>query len=265
MTDYDPADNASKCYDLAISTMREKLESFRKEVIGDCTLYLGDCREILPLLPKVDAVVTDPPYGVQLGKDGPTSIGKTAYASYDDTVENLSAVCVPVIEEAVRLFGRVVLTPGNSNFGLYPKPAALGTIFNPAGAGFCSWGFTTSQPILYYGKDPHGASKLPQSIQSTETVDKNGHPCPKPIKLMTWLVHRASLVGETILDPFMGSGTTGVACVKLGRKFIGCEIDPGYFAIACKRIRDAYAQPDFFVEQTRREKPEQLSLMGEAE
>jgi hypothetical protein len=62
--DYDAADNSRKCYDLAIDTMRQKLESFRKERIGDCTLYLGDCREILPLLPKVDAVVTDPPYGI---------------------------------------------------------------------------------------------------------------------------------------------------------------------------------------------------------
>ena len=66
---------------------------------------------------------------------------------------------------------------------------------------------------------------------------------------MRWLVSRASIDGETILDPFMGSGTTGVACVKLGRRFIGIELDPDYFDIACERIRKAYDQPDMFVEQ----------------
>lgn len=230
----------------------------RIETIGDATLYLGDCREILPTLGKVDAVVTDPPYGVRLGEDGPTSIGKTAYASFEDTPENVRAVCVPVVEDCIRLFGRVVLTPGARNFRAYPEPTELGSIFNPAGAGFSRWGFTTSQPILYYGKDPHGQSKKPQSIQSTETSEKNGHPCPKPIKLMEWMVDRASLAGQTILDPFMGSGTTGVACAKLGRKFIGIEIEPKYFDIACKRIDDAYKQPRLFAEPAPKPKQEAL-------
>jgi len=221
----------------------------RVETIGDCTLYEGDCREILPTLGKVDAVVTDPPYGVDLGDDGPTAIGKTAYASFKDTAENVRAVCVPVIEDCIRLVGRVVLTPGIRNCHAYPPPTEMGSIYNPAGAGFSRWGFTTSQPILYYGKDPHGASKKPQSLQSTETSEKNGHPCPKPIRLMGWLVWRASLAGETVLDPFMGSGTTGVACVKLGRKFIGIELEPKYFDIACSRIEQAYRQPDLFVAQ----------------
>lgn len=242
----------------------------RKEIIGDCTLWLGDCREILPTLDKVDAVVTDPPYGVRLGEDGPTAIGKTSYASFEDTPENVKSICIPAIEDCIRLFGRVVLTPGVRNVFSYPEPAELGSIFNPAGAGFSRWGFTCAQPILYYGKDPHGASKLPQSLQSCETSEKNGHPCPKPIKLMQWLVRRASLDGETVLDPFMGSGTTGVACAKLGRKFIGIEIEPKYFDIACKRIEDAYKQGDFFVE---RPKPavqeaidfESVSQCGEGE
>ena len=198
----------------------------REVQIGDCRLLLGDCLEILPLLGNVDAVVTDPPYGVNLGKDGPTSIGKTAYASFDDTPEYVLEVAVEAIKMCIG-GPRIMMTPGNRNAFLYPKPDELGCIFNPAGAGFSRWGFTTSQPILYYGKDPHGKSKKPHSIQSTETVEKNGHPCPKPIRLMKWMVQRASLDGETILDPFMGSGTTGVACVKLGRKFIGIEIASG--------------------------------------
>lgn len=224
------------------------------------TLYLGDCREILPTLGKVDAVVTDPPYGVNLGKDGPTAIGKTAYESFVDTPENVRNVCVPVIKECIRLFGRAVLTPGNQNCFAYPQPAEIGAIFNPAGAGFSRWGFTTSQPILYYGKDPHSPSKKPQAIYSTELSEKNGHPCPKPFKLMRWLVERASLPGETVLDPFMGSGTTGVAAINLGRQFVGIELEPKYFDIACKRISDALKQPDMFIEKPKPAKQEALEL-----
>jgi DNA modification methylase len=69
-----------------------------------------------------------------------------------------------------------------------------------------------------------------------------GHPCPKPLKFVKWLIKKGSKEGDTILDPFMGSGTTGVACVQTGRNFIGCEIDPGYFKIAEKRIHDAQQQ-----------------------
>ncbi len=90
-----------------------------------------------------------------------------------------------------------------------------------------------------------------------------GHPTEKPLPLMQWCVGMVD--GETILDPFMGSGTTGVACVKLGRKFIGIEIDEGYFNIACKRIRDAYNQPDMFVEAAKTAPPKQLDLMEAAE
>jgi len=92
------------------------------------------------------------------------------------------------------------------------------------------------------------------------------HPTQKPVDVMKWCIeHIPEPHNKTILDPFMGSGTTGVACVKLGRKFIGIEIDPGYFDIACKRIKDAYAQPDMFVEQSKTEPPRQLDLMEAAE
>ena len=86
------------------------------------------------------------------------------------------------------------------------------------------------------------------------------HPTQKPLALLSWCIEKLPDNAHTILDPFMGSGTTGVACVKLGRKFIGIEIEPKYFDIACKRIRDAYAQPDFFVAPPA-PKPEQLSLL----
>src|SRR5690606_28959461 len=87
------------------------------------------------------------------------------------------------------------------------------------------------------------------------------HPTQKPVALMQWcLTHIPT--AQTILDPFMGSGTTGVACVKMGRKFIGIEIDEGYFEIACERIRKAYAQPDMFIEAAKAEQPKRESLFG---
>jgi len=77
--------------------------------------------------------------------------------------------------------------------------------------------------------------------------DGKGHPTQKPIEVMCWCIERLPDGANTILDPFMGSGTTGVACAKLGRKFIGIEIEPKYFDIACRRIEAAYAQPDMFI------------------
>lgn len=225
--------------------------NFRVEHLAEgVTLHLGDCRDILPHLPKVDAVVTDPPYGVELGKWKSHRVGNRPYESFDDTPDNVVRSIVPVITQLRENGQRMLVTPGTRCAWAYPNPDELGAIFFPAGAGFSRWGFTCSQPILYYGKDPHPpTNKRPNSVECTENSEKNGHPCPKPAGLMRWLVHRASLSGETILDPFMGSGTTGVAAVKLGRKFIGIEIEPKYFDIACRRISEALKQPDMFIEK----------------
>ena len=221
----------------------------RVEQIGAATLYCGDSRDLIPTLTCVDAVITDPPYGVNLGSGANSSSTKTAYASFDDTPENVSAVCVPIIRSCVERFGRVALTPGVKNMFAYPKPSHVGSFFYPSGAGCNSWGFSCWQPIFYYGKDPFGGKgSRPDSKESCESAEKNGHPCPKPIGQMKWLLNRASLPDETVLDPFMGSGTTGVAAVQMGRKFIGIEREPKYFDIACKRIEDAQRQGDFFVE-----------------
>jgi site-specific DNA-methyltransferase (adenine-specific) len=223
----------------------------KKVVIGSAELYLGDCLEILPTLGKVDAVVTDPPYGVGYVGSATrhSAIEENGYIRFEDTPENVLAICVPAIELARKIAGRVCLTPGIRNARLYPVPDGEGVIWYPSGANCGPWGFVTHQPIFYYGKCPFlatGQGSMPTGFQSTEAVEQNGHPCPKPIRQMTWLVRRASIAGETICDPFMGSGTTGVACAKLGRKFIGIEIEPRYFDIACKRIKEAHRQLDLF-------------------
>ena len=100
-------------------------------------------------------------------------------------------------------------------------------------------------------------------IANPYTGDTKGHPAPMPYRLASDHIETWTVKGETVLDPFMGSGTTGVACVKLGRKFTGIEIDEAYFDIACERIRKAYAQPDFFVEAPKHPDPKQESMAGE--
>ena len=209
------------------------------------TIYHGDCRDVLPSLDVSGLVlVTDPPYGVGfVGKNTKhTTRREDAYASFEDTPENIEAIIVPVVTELVASCKRAVLTPGIRNMFRYPKPDAVGTIFYPSGAGLSPWGFTCSQPIFYYGKDPYlatGQGHRPDSFSTTESAQDNGHPCPKPIKTMRWLVQKASLPGDVILDPFMGSGTTLRAAKDLGRRAIGIEIEERYCEIAAKRLQQA--------------------------
>jgi hypothetical protein len=146
---------------------------------------------------------------------------------------------VEVVESWLRPEGRAVVTPGVKNRERYPRPTHLGAIFYPSGAGMGPWGFTCWQPIHFYGPDPYledGKGSRPDSFSTTEAAEQNGHPCPKPIGTMKWLVERVSRPGETILDPFMGSGTTLRAAKDLGRKAIGIEIEEKYCEIAAERL-----------------------------
>lgn len=204
----------------------------------DVTLYCGDCLEVLPTLEanSVDAVVTDLPYA-----------NATQYGEYEDTVKNLNSLIESTLPELRRIASVVTITCGVANIHFYPKPDWVLSWVSPAGTGSGPWGFCCWQPILAYGKDPylqHGLGRRPDTLIKTFRSNKNDHPCPKPTEFMKWLVARCTAnENDTVLDPFMGSGTTGVACVKTGRKFIGIEIDQGYFDIAVKRIKEAQMQP----------------------
>jgi site-specific DNA-methyltransferase (adenine-specific)/modification methylase len=216
--------------------------------------------DILPTLDKVDAVITDPPYGI--GKRSGTiskERNKNNYISFEDTSENIKNNIVPRFEFALKKASRALITPGGKCFSFYPAPKDLGMIYQPAAVGMTHWGRTTCQPIYFYGNDPKvGKTIKPIHYILTESPEKNGHPCPKPINFMKWCVDRVSLNNETILDPFMGSGTTGVAAIQMGRKFIGIEREPKYFDIACKRIEQATRQDDMFIKHS---KPEQVALL----
>jgi site-specific DNA-methyltransferase (adenine-specific) len=215
-------------------------------------LILGDCREKLAGLPHVDSVVTDPPYGVEL-KEKTSRYSKTHKTeSYTDDPEIVKNVVLPLLAAVREISSCVVVTCGIRRMMDYPQPDSIGTIFSPGAGGCDKWGFGCNNPILYYGKCPYLRARKggrPNSFVSNAANPYRGseckieHPCPKPLVWMKWLVERASLPGQTVLDPFMGSGTTGVACILLGRKFIGIEKEPKYFAIAQKRIADALGRP----------------------
>ncbi len=223
-----------------------------KVVIGNAELYLGDCMDVFPTLGKVDAVITDPPYGTGTSKKSglrKSTIAKSDYEGFFDSLENVIDNVIPAIQVCIDKFGRVALTCGFKAMWHYPKPSHVGSFQYGAGTTvMSSWGPALWQPILFYGKDPKQGTLTPDSFQGCNDSDRDtNHPCPKPLKSWKRLVERASLAGETILDPFMGSGTTGVAAVQMGRKFIGIEREPKYFEIACRRIEGAQKQVDMFV------------------
>src|SRR6266446_6602126 len=126
-------------------------------VIGNATLYLGDCLEIFPTLPKVDAVITDPPYGIERSS-GSSNIarGKANYiGAFIDDRDHVGSIFVPVVKLALALAnGRGAVTPGSPCLWLYPEPAVLGAFYQPATVGMNRWGFANLNPVCFYGKDP---------------------------------------------------------------------------------------------------------------
>jgi DNA modification methylase len=227
--------------------------------VDDCRLILGDCLDVLLTLESgsVDAVVTDPPYGVGLGigndtRGGKHGLAKRSYGSQDDTYQDFVGIIIPRLNMALDLAKRAAVFTG-PHIPEQRKADALGGIYCAAGVGRHQWGFKTFLPILFYGTSPdlHGGARS-IVLASNAQADKNGHPCPKPLEWMRWLIKLTTRPGETVLDPFAGSGTTGIACLHTGRKFIGIEISPDYHAIARKRLAEvdgplfAAVQPSLF-------------------
>lgn len=243
------------------------LESFRKEQIGDCTLYCADCREILPLLPKVDAVVSDPPYGIAFAHGGNdrSGIGKGKYATKFAGV-GIEGDNAPFDPSSLGRMGGNAILWGANHFadGLPASPFWL--VWDKRAASQHNNDFADCELAWcsFKGVARVFRHQWDGMMKASERGIPRVHPTQKPVELMRWCLERLPEPNNLILDPYMGSGTTGVACVKLGRKFIGIEIEPKYFEIACRRIEQAYAQPDMFVE-AEKPKAEQLSLMEVAE
>jgi DNA modification methylase len=197
-------------------------------------LHLGDCLEFMKGLDtaSVDAVITDPPYGIGADKaKAHSSIrDNRAWANYGWDK------CRPsdeLFREMLRVGKRVAIWGGNYFSDLLP-PRAGWLIWRKPQA---ETGFSLADAELCWTSEQFAAR-----MKSLPRRDGNLHPTQKPVALMAWNIEILTKEGDTIFDPFMGSGTTGVACVKLGRNFIGCEINPDYFAIAQRRIAEAQLQ-----------------------
>jgi DNA modification methylase len=224
--------------------------SGRVETIGDCTLYLGDCLDILPTLGKVDAVVTDPPYGMSANTDSTRfSGGQRPNNRRPGQGRDWGAIrgdAGPFDPSPWLVFREVILWGANHYAQHLPVGATLVWLKKPPEL----YGTFLSDAEIGWRNSGNGVwafyKQFPPAARPAEALGDLAHPTQKPVALMEWCLGKTS--GETILDPFMGSGTTGVACVNLGRKFIGIEIEPRYFDIACRRIEEAYRQPRLFAE-----------------
>lgn len=216
-------------------------KAMRVETIGDATIYLGDCREILPTIPKVDAVITDPPFNAFREGIMNDSLPPEEWL---DFCQSFAEVCnAENILVEVGKNDRVMRQEFDKRHTYrwaiclnYTNAMRQGAV-----------GYSNTGIILWYG-DGKCHKRFMDRIDAPleETKSEFTHPSPKTTAHYTRLVDMFSPPGGRVADPFMGSGTTGVACANLGRKFIGIEIEPKYFDISCKRIEAAYAQGRLF-------------------
>ena len=212
-----------------------------KIVIGDCTLYHGDCMEVMPLLDKVDAVVTDPPFGMSFVSNFRRLETKHKAIANDKETGFLEWVCELETDHSKYIFCRW----DNLYNVIKPKSAITWVKDNHSMGDLEHEHARMSELLLFYpGKNHKWPKQRPTDIIKAKRTGNNLHPTQKPVDLMMQIVPWTS---GTVIDPFMGSGTTGVSCAKLGRKFIGIEIDKEYFDVAVQRIKDAYTQPDMFI------------------
>jgi site-specific DNA-methyltransferase (adenine-specific)/modification methylase len=221
------------------------------ETIGDATLYLGDCMDILPTLDKVDAVITDPPYGIgesskkvesRQRKIGGNSKAMADQRDYGDFEWDKSPPSNELIE-LIRTKGNHQAFFGGNYFALPPTSCWL--IWDKLN------GDNDFADCELCWTNWHKAVRRLQwrwNGMIRQGNEERYHPTQKPLEVMKWVITLCPK-SETILDPFMGSGTTGVAAIQMGRKFIGLEREQKYFDIACKRIEQASKQVDMFVEQ----------------
>ncbi len=217
--------------------------------IGNARLICADCRDVLPTLGKVDAVVTDPPYGIGADK------GKAVKARPFNGSKPIPSMHCPdddwdgerppadLILQCVAAGNHAILWGGNYFADLLPAQ------------GRWLW-WDKCQTMPSFGDGELAWTNLPQTTPKRIVLANNQlfaerverfHPTQKPEKVMRWCLGFLP-DAQTILDPFMGSGTTGVAAVQMGRKFIGIERESKYFDIACKRIEEAQRQGDLFIE-----------------
>ena len=234
----------------------------KETIIGNCRLLLGDALEIMPLLGKVDCIVTDPPYKLESG--GMTRAKMGGKFNLENYNNNGSIVeCdvewsefMPLISSLIDRGHIYVMCNNRHVKNMLNAASDSGMKFH----NLLVWDKVSPTPnrwymkgcefigFFYKGKAFHINDCGSKQLIKIPLPKDTEHPTVKPVALMEHYVENSTLRSQTILDPFMGIGTTGVACAKLGRKFIGIELDPNYYEIAYERIRKAYDQPDLFIE-----------------
>jgi site-specific DNA-methyltransferase (adenine-specific) len=221
--------------------------SFEKVIIGGATLYRGDCRDVLPTLGKFDLLLTDPPYGLgdkmrggtklfSTGEGGMNSLGDWDAAPLADFVPLISGTA----DKQMIWGGNYYDMPASRGWLVWRKLNSLNTM---ASVELCWTNIDMNSKHF-----DHACGGFMRS-----------HPTQKPLPLILWCLERSGNT-KTVLDPFMGSGTTGVACAQSGRAFTGIEREQKYFDIACRRIEQAYAQGQLFEPQPATPQQEQIQL-----
>lgn len=232
---------------------------FRTEVIGDAKLILGDCREVLPTLGRehpFDALVTDPPYGI--GENNARNLSRNHRAratdyghfEWDDEPADEALMCATSYAHWQIIFG--------GNYYALP-PTSCWLVWDKMNSGDfadCELAWTNlPKAVRRLQYLWNGMIKAPGET-------RGDHPTQKPIGVMKWALQQLPLAERPhVLDPFMGSGTTGVACAQIGLPFTGIEIEPKYFDTACRRIEEAWKQPRLF--EGPKPKPQQGALIFE--
>ena len=211
-------------------------------IIGNATLYLASCEEVLPTLDKVDAVVTDPPYGIGIDgqrgsdrKDGTQLRKHHEHLGWDKEVPDR-----PLFDLVLAAAPHAIIWGGNY-FVEHLPPQKAWLVWDKE-----QTGLTMSDGELAWTNLPQ-VLRIKKLHRTHLWQEQPEHPTQKPTRLMKWCLGLLP-DAQTILDPFMGSGTTGVAAVQMGRHFIGIEREPKYFDIAARRIEDAQRQGDLFIE-----------------
>ncbi len=213
------------------------------------TLHLGDCLDYMRTMDagSVDAVITDPPYGIGDKMKGGTWAAKDHNLGFQKWDLQTNQEWIDAI---IALEKNCIIWGGN----YYKVPPSRCWLI---------WSKLNAVPTMADFEMAWTNIDKPANLISLPVGRVNfGHPTEKPLTLMRWCIENYTQPGDTVFDPFMGSGTTGVACMQLGRNFIGCEIDPTYYAIAERRIRDAAAQPALFTLDAPQVKPTQDRLIS---
>lgn len=222
---------------------------------GAVSLWNRDCRDVLPHLGKAEGVclLTDPPYGIDYGRAGGFSASH-GWGPWRENVEWDRERPERSLFDLMRSCSEHQIIWGGNYFTDYLPPSMRWLIWDKGQSDF------SLADVEMAWCSFQGAARRLMVPRAVARLDGKEHPTQKPLQLMTWCIERFPKGATTILDPFAGSGTTGVAAVKLGRRFIGIEIEPRYFDIACRRIEEATKQRDLFIEPPA--KPKQNAFEG---